>query len=198
MVQNSLGGRLNKFRLLAVVALTTAISLTAFDMARADDGPIPDSAVVTVDSGNDWSFTFPIDEAGNPIPQIGPSTRVFGAGISAGHFTDIHLEGNYLVWGAQSSCVASNNQFYLHQVKVELHDSCLYGICIFFEKIKTIYSLASSNYSRVATASGRDYCLGRTSGNSRTYEQRVWVTIRSVTYGVHAQTVGIPNCDINP
>lgn len=145
-----------------------------------------------------WSFEFAVDASGNPIEPSASTTKAFGYGICSGSFQNVTKQGNNLVWGAQSSCTASNNFFYLHQVRVDLYDTCLYGFCIFFEKTKTIVSPSSSNYSRVATANGYDYCKGRTAANSRTYEQRVYVTIRDITFGPFAQQSGVPNCDIQP
>ena len=47
-------------------------------------------------------------------------------------------------------------------------------------------------------ANGFDLCRGTKFENSRTYEQRVYVTIRDVTFGPFAQQTGIPTCDIQP
>lgn len=188
-------------RLLAVLLATSAlVSFGGQANAAEETSEDPEKLqlVIVPEGSTEWQFSFPLEADELATNAFGPATRAFGAGIFTGKFDELHVESGYLIWGAQSSCTASNNQFYLHKVKVELHDSCLYGLCIIFEKIKTIYSPSYSNYSRVATASGRDYCLGGTWGNSRTYEQRVWVTVRSVTYGIFAQTAGVPNCDINP
>jgi hypothetical protein len=70
-----------------------------------------------------------------------------------------------------------------------------YGFCLgYFNNIRKV-----SNYSRVATASGQDYCIDSSSGADRTYEQRVMVTVRSVTYGPYWQRDRvIDNCDIDP
>lgn len=145
-----------------------------------------------------WNFEFPIDSSGNPQKPGQATPKAFSFGICTGSFQNIVKQGAYLVWGAQSACTASNNIYYLHQVRVDLYDSCLYGLCIFFEKTKSMVSPSSSSYSRVATVNGYDLCRGTKFENSRTYEQRVYVTIRDVTYGPFAQQSGIPYCDIQP
>jgi hypothetical protein len=160
--------------------------------------PEPTSVEVPRPEVTAWSFAFPIDRSGNPLNPNQPNVKAFGYGICSGSFQNLAKQGSFLIWGAQSSCTASNNFFYLHQVKVDLYDSCLYGLCIFFEKNKTIVSPVSSNYSRVATANVYDFCKGRERVNSRTYEQRVYVTIRDITFGPFAQLSGVPNCDIQP
>lgn len=146
----------------------------------------------------DWTFTFAIDSAGKPIKPGTAAPKVFSYGICKGTFQRLVNRSGFLDWGAQSSCTASNNYFYLHSIRVELYDSCLIGLCIFFDKIRSIVSPAGSNYSRVATANGHDYCVGNRPENSRTYEQRATVTIRDVVYGPFAQQAGIHNCDIQP
>lgn len=145
-----------------------------------------------------WSFRFALDAKGQPLRDGELSPKAFGYGICKGSFQNLAKQGHYLVWGAQSSCTASNNFFYLHQVRVELYDSCLYGLCVFFEKTKTIFSSAASNYSRVATVNGHDFCKGSKVANSRTYEQRVYVTIRDIEFGPFAQQAGVLRCDITP
>ena len=162
--------------------------------SKAHLSPIPSSD----SKRSSWNIVFPIDSSGNPQKPGQASPKAFGFGICTGSFQNIVKQGAYLVWGAQSACTASNNIYYLHQVRVDLYDSCLYGLCIFFEKTKSMVSPSSSNYSRVATVNGYDLCRGTKYENSRTYEQRVYVTIRDVTYGPFAQQSGIPYCDIHP
>jgi hypothetical protein len=150
------------------------------------------------DKSPDWSFSFAYDALGKRLPNGILSPKAFGYAFCKGSFQPLVKRAAYLDWGAQSSCTASNNYFHLHQVRVELYDSCLGPLCLRFEKIKQIYSPASSNYSRVATANGHDFCRGRTAANSRTYEQRVFVIVRYEYFGPFAQQSGIANCDIQP
>lgn len=182
---------------LMVACATTFSSSSSANAATPDPiSPVPNFSFDS--TNNSWSFRFPIDSKGNPRKPGQPSPHVFSFGICKGYFQKITREGAYLVWGAQSSCTASDNRYYLHKLRVDLYDSCLYGVCIFFQKTESIVSPASSNYSRVATVNGYDLCRGTKSENSRTYEQRVYVTVRDVKYGPFAQQSGIPYCDINP
>jgi hypothetical protein len=150
------------------------------------------------DKAPDWSFSFAYDSRGKRLPNGILSPKAFGYAFCKGSFQPLVKRVGYLDWGAQGSCTASNNYFHLHQVRVDLYDSCLGPLCLRFEKIKNIYSPASSNYSRVATANGHDFCRGRTAANSRTYEQRVFVIVRDEYFGPFAQQAGIANCDIQP
>ena len=191
-------------RLLPIASVLLLLSVTGaspvFAVGESPESPSSKGSSVQIakPDNSTWSFEFAVDASGNPIESSASTAKAFGYGICSGSFQNVTKQGNHLVWGAQSSCTASNNFFYLHQVRVDLYDSCLYGFCIFFEKTKTIVSPASSNYSRVATANGYDYCKGRSPANSRTYEQRVYVTIRDITFGPFAQQSGVPNCDIQP
>jgi hypothetical protein len=177
----------NTLYLVAFGSATSAVSVNAAVAATSDKEPTPD-----------WSFRFAIDSSGRPIPPGKVSPKAFGYGICRGTFQGLVARSGYLDWGAQSACTASNNLYYLHRVRVELYDSCLTGICLRFEKTKVIHSPSSSNYSRIATANGHDYCRAKKPENSRTYEQRVFVTIRDIDFGPFAQQSGIRNCDINP
>lgn len=184
--------------LFLMIACAATCSGSALASA-ATPGPILPTPKFSFDSTSaSWSFRFPIDSKGNPQKPGQPSPHAFSFGICTGYFQKIAKEGNHLVWGAQSSCTASDNRYYLHKLRVDLYDSCLYGACIFFQKTKSLVSPASSNYSRVATVNGYDLCRGTKSENSRTYEQRVYVTVRDVKYGPFAQQSGIPYCDIKP
>lgn len=187
------------WRLLAIALAASELTLMTLGPATAATS-VNRGVAKTSDNAStlDWSFNFAIDSSGKPIPPGRVSPKVFGYGICRGTFQPIAARSGYLDWGAQSACTASNSFFYLHRVRVELYDSCLIGICLKFEKTKVIYSPSASNYSRIATANGHDYCRARKTENSRTYEQRVFVTIRDIDFGPFAQQSGIHNCDIKP
>jgi hypothetical protein len=185
-----------------VCALGLVLSMGVFSSSFADAKTATSASLTPTPTprvgASGWNFKFPIDAKGNPLQTSGPTPNAFGYGICKGTFQPLTKQSRYLVWGAQSTCTASNNFFYLHRVRVDLYDTCLYGLCIFFEKTKSLASPSSSNYSRVATVNGHDYCKGVKDVNSRTYEQRVYVTIRDIDFGPFAQQVGVQNCDIKP
>ena len=189
----------NILRQVSIAIIASTMSLMVFGSATAAVSAHTDVAATSDKKPTpDWSFRFALDAAGRPVPPGKVATKAFGYGICRGTFQALVARSGYLDWGAQSACTASNNFFYLHRVRVELYDSCLTGICLRFEKTKVIYSPSSSNYSRIATANGHDYCRANKPQNSRTYEQRVFITIRDIDFGPFAQQSGIHNCDIKP
>ena len=153
-------------------------------------------------NGSNWvldlnSTPSKVEAAKDSDPSTAASATAagFSAGICAGKFRDITKEVGEVVFGAQSSCVASNNSFYRHRVTALLRDTCTdpFPLCIIVTDRGTVTSPSSSNFSRLATAAGERKC--KTSGK-RKYEQRVTVEVRSVQHGPFWQTNRVVACNI--
>jgi hypothetical protein len=158
--------------------------------------------VLTVQEGENGMGTFYADEEAwvldlGPVPTKGGiSTQAFSYGFCTGYFNTPAHVSNYLQWGGQSSCSASNGQYYLHRVTAALYDTCIGPFCVILTYRATATSPSSSNFNRVATAYGARTC---NNGNGRTYEQKVNVTVRSVAYGPYWQRgVVVNTCSVAP
>lgn len=157
--------------------------------------------VLTVQEGANGLGTYYADDEGwvldlGPNSSSGVTTQAFSYGICTGYFNTPAHVATYLQWGGQSSCYASDGQYYLHQVKAALYDTCIGPFCAILTYRATATSPASSNFNNVATAYGALNCVN---GNGRTYEQKIDVTVRSVAYGPFWQRdVVVNTCSVAP
>lgn len=156
----------------------------------------------TVQEGPDGVGTFYADDyawvldLGPSAPKRVASTHAFSFGFCTGYFNTPTHVSNYLQWGGQSSCSASNGQYYLHKVNAALYDTCIGPFCAILTYRMTATSPTSADFSSVATAYGAMVCVN---GGGRTYEQKVDVIVRSVAYGPFWQRgVVVDTCSVAP
>lgn len=97
-----------------------------------------------------------------------------------GTFTTIRKVSNYLQWGGQSNCMASASSVYIHEIYMDLYDTCVGPLCILLDQVKNVRGNEGA-YAKIQTAVGANLC--ESGGGDRTYEQRAKVKVRSVDFG---------------
>lgn len=104
----------------------------------------------------------------------------FNYTMCTGHFIDIKKVSNYLEWGGQSNCMLSASSVYVHEIYMDLYDTCVGALCLYLEHIFNERGPEGS-YAKIQTAVGKNIC--ESGGGDRTYEQRAKVRVKSVDFG---------------
>lgn len=129
------------------------------------------------------------------IAQSEASALAFTYTFCTGHFFTPKKVSNYLQWGAQSDCRSASSSVYVHDLAVDLYNTCVGPLCAVLE---TLWAAPSpeGHYGKLQTASGTDRCESLT--EDRTYEQRARVRVRSVDFGPFwERDVVVKDCDVH-
>lgn len=151
--------------------------------------PADGEGVLFVMDDNSWvldtgpSQLYEVQEVEGEAPKVETTslaTARFSYVLCTGYFSTIRKVDNYLQWGAQSDCRATASSVYVHEVYVDLYDTCVGWGCVLLDHIFNKRG-SEGAYSKVQTAVGTNRC--QSGGGDRTYEQRVKVKVRSVDFG---------------